>query len=87
MGLIKNLGTLMKTMATEAVIRTGDYPRDQRSVSVTVILSELTNVAKVMDYFTRAVNFIYATKKRREGVALEHKSLEDTFRDIPSLLH
>ncbi|MFH1381834.1 MAG: tubulin/FtsZ family protein [Chloroflexota bacterium] len=86
MELIKNLGALIKTMATEAVIRTGDYPRNEHNVNVTVILSELANVGKVMDYFTRALNFIYTTRKRREGVALEHKSLEDTFRDIPSLL-
>ncbi len=86
MDLLRSIGAILKTTASEAVIRTGDYPRNTSSVGITLILSELTNVAKVMDYFTKALNYIYTTKKKREGIDLRHKSIEDAFQDIPSLL-
>lgn len=84
--LVKELGTYIKNMAPEAVIRSGDYPREKRAIEVTLILSELTNVGKVMEYFTRAISYISSYKKRWEGLEYEHRGIEDAFRDIPSLL-
>jgi len=86
MSLLNEIGACLKHAATEAVIRSGDYPREKRAIEVTLILSELTNVGKVMEYFTRAISYISAYKKRWEGIEYEHRGIEDAFRDIPSLL-
>ncbi|GAH58295.1 unnamed protein product, partial [marine sediment metagenome] len=86
MSLINEIGTSLKHIATEAIIRSGDYPREKHSLDVTLILSELVNVGKVMEYFTRAIHYISAYKKRWEGLEYEHRGIEDAFRDIPSLL-
>jgi len=84
MNLIKELGDYLKTIATEAVIRTGDYPRGKGWFNITVILSELSNVTKITDYFTHTIEFITALKKTKEGV--EYKGVGDAFSDIPTLL-
>ncbi|MFQ6121770.1 MAG: tubulin/FtsZ family protein [Dehalococcoidales bacterium] len=86
MDLIKELGTYLKSLAPEAIIRSGDYPRERGSLDVTVILSELSDVEKVRDYFTRTISLISTLKKRFEGVESKYRGIEVTLKDIPSLL-
>lgn len=85
MELMKELGSFMKRAAPGAIIRSGDYPREKRSVNVTVILSELVYIGKIMDYFNHVILYLSA-KERRRGVGYEHPGIADAFRDIPSLL-
>jgi len=82
--LIKELGDYLKIVATEAVIRTGDYPRAKGWFHVTVILSELNNVMKITDYFTQTIEYVTALKKTKEGT--EYKGIGEAFNDIPTLL-
>ena len=86
MSLVKDIGAHLKHVAPEAIIRTGDYPREKSTMSVTVILSELSGVNKIIEYFTQTIDLITAIKKKREGIEVEHRDLADAFRDIPSLL-
>ena len=72
-------------MANEAIIRTGDYPREKSVIDVTVVLSELISSRKVMDYFTRAITYITTSKRRRGSIEYDNRGLEEAFRDIPSL--
>jgi hypothetical protein len=84
--LIKELGTYIKNMAPEAIIRSGDYPREKGSLDVTVILSEMSDVEKVRSYFTKAINLIGELKKRQEGLVSTQRGIDITIKDIPSLL-
>ncbi len=86
MTLINEIGSSLKRIATEAIIRSGDYPREKRSLDVSLILSELVNVGKIMDYFTAAIHYISSSKKRWKGLEYEHRGIEEAFRDLPSLL-
>ena len=86
MNLIKELGTYLKSIAPEALIRAGDYPREKDSLNVIIILSELSYVKKITGYFTKTIDFISTLKKRREGVEYEHRGIEEAFKDIPTLL-
>jgi cell division GTPase FtsZ len=86
MDLIKELGAYIKGLAPEAVIRSGDYPRERGSLDITVILSDLSDVEKVRDYFTKTISLISTLKKRLEGVESKYKGIEVTLKDIPSLL-
>ncbi len=86
MDLIKELSASLKNIATEALIRSGDYPRGKGSLDVTIILSELINSRKVMDYFTKAIDYISITKRREGGLRYEYKGIEEALEDIPSLL-
>ncbi len=85
MNMINEIGSSIKRIAAEAIIRSGDYPRGRRSLDITLILSELTNVGRIMEYFTKAIRYI-SYKKKWEGLEYEQRGFEDAFKDIPSLL-
>jgi len=84
--LIKELGTYLKSLAPEAVIRSGDYPREKGLINITVILSELSDVERVRNYFTKTISLISALKKRQEGIEDKYRGIEVTLKDIPSLI-
>jgi len=86
MNLVKDIGAHLKRLAPEAIIRTGDYPREKSLIDVTVILSELSGVKKIVDYFTQTINLITTIKKKREGIEVEHEDVEQAFKDIPLLI-
>jgi cell division GTPase FtsZ len=84
--LIKELGTYIKNSAPEAVIRSGDYPREKGNLDVTLILSEMSDVEKVRTYFAKAINLIAELKKRQEGLVSTQRGIDVSIKDIPSLL-
>jgi cell division GTPase FtsZ len=86
MDLVKQLGEYLKDMAGEAVIRNGDYPREKGSVEVTVVLSELSSLDRVKDYYSRATAFIQDVKTRQAEVEDKLKEIEVAAKDLPSLL-
>jgi cell division GTPase FtsZ len=86
MDMVKEIGDYMRDIAPEAIIRNGDYPRERGTVDVTVLLSELSNVDKVRDYYIRSTTLIPATKKRQEETDTKLKALDDASKDIPTLL-
>jgi tubulin-like protein CetZ len=84
--LIKEMGSHIKNMAPEAIIRSGDYPREKGTMDVTLVLSELSDVEKVRNYFAKAINLMSELKKRQEGVVSTQRGIDITIKDIPSLL-
>ena len=86
MNLVSDIGSHLKRLAPEAIIRTGDYPRGDSTLTVTVILSELSGVSKLVNYFTHTIELLSIIKRKREGIELEHRDLREAFRDIPTLL-
>jgi cell division GTPase FtsZ len=84
--LIKELGTHIKNIAPEAIIRSGDYPREKGAMDVSVILSEIIDVEKVNTYFTKAIDLIAELKRRQEGQLNTQRNIDVTIKDIPSLL-
>jgi hypothetical protein len=55
-------------------------------LDVTVLLSELSEVEKIRDYYLRSTDLIPEFKKRQEETEDKLKALEDVSKDIPSLL-
>jgi tubulin-like protein CetZ len=86
MDMVKEIGDYMRDIAPEAIIRNGDYPRERGAVDVTVLLSELSDVEKVRDYYIRSTDLIPEFKKRQEETEDRLKALDDVSKDIPSLL-
>ena len=86
MDMVKEIGDYMRDIAPEAIIRNGDYPRERGVVDVTVLLSELSDVDKVRDYYLRSTDLIPEFKKRQEETEDKLKALDDVSKDIPSLL-
>lgn len=84
--MVKELGDYLRGLAPHAIIRNGDYPRQKGSLEVSVILSELSDVAKVRQYYAQSTALIPKMKDRQEETDVRLKSIEDASRDIPSLL-
>jgi cell division GTPase FtsZ len=84
--LIKELGTHLKNVAPDAIIRSGDYPMEKGQLEVTVIFSEISDIEKVRGYFTKTLNLIADLKKRQEGFIDTQRGLDISIKDIPSLL-
>ncbi len=84
--LIKELGDYLRSLAPDATIRNGDYPRQRGMLDVSVILSELSDVEKIRYYYTRSTALIPQMKKRQAETTVKLKSIDDTSKDIPSLL-
>jgi len=85
MEIIKELGDKLKGIAPNALIRSGDYPRQKGSLEISVILSELGAVSKITNYFTKALDLV-SIIKARQGLQYPTRKLEETFDDIPVLL-
>jgi cell division GTPase FtsZ len=84
--LVKELGTYIKNIAPEAIIRSGDYPREKGGLDVTLILSEINDIETVRNYFTKTIDLIADLKKRQEGVVNTQRGIDISIKDIPSLL-
>ena len=86
MDLVKELGDYLRGLAPNATIRSGDYPRERGVLDVTVILSELKDVEKVRNFYNKTTAIIPKLKQRQEEIEDSLKSIEETAKDIPSLL-
>jgi cell division GTPase FtsZ len=85
MEIIQGLGDNLSTVAPDALIRSGDYPRQKGSLDVTVVLSEISTARKITNYFTKALDLISVMKAKR-GLGYPNRQLGETFNDIPVLL-
>ncbi len=87
MDMIKELGIHLKSLSPDAIIRSGDYPRDRgSSLDVSVILSGLSDVEKIRQYFKKTISLISVIQKRQEGIESDYTALDGSLKDIPSLL-
>jgi cell division GTPase FtsZ len=86
MDLTKELGDYLKDIASEAIIRNGDYPREKGNLDVTVVLSELRDLEKIRGYYSRASEFIHDLKTRQVDIDSKRREFDEAAKNIPSLL-
>ena len=86
MALVKELGDYLRGLAPKATIRNGDYPREKTLVEVTLILSGLSDIEKVREYYSKSTDLIPEFKRRQEETDARLKTMEEVGKDIPSLL-
>ncbi|MFC2032751.1 tubulin/FtsZ family protein [Chloroflexota bacterium] len=85
MDLVKALGEYLRQLAPEAVIRNGDYPREKGVIDVTVVLSELRDVAKLREYYQESVSFMKDDKRKQLEGESKLKTMDEASKDIPSI--
>ena len=85
-GIIKEIGDYLRELAEDAMIRAGDYPRERGEVNITLILSQLSDMERVRDFYYRVTESVPAMKKRHEEAEAKLKEIADASKDIPSLL-
>ena len=83
---IGEIGEYLKSLAPQAIIRNGDYPRQKAALSVSVILSELRKVDKIRAYYVETTKLTSARKKTQKLVDFQLREIEEAARDVPSLV-
>lgn len=86
MDMVKELGDYMRDICPEAIIRNGDYPRERGIIDVTVVLSELSDLEKVRNYYAKSTILIPNFKRRQEDTEAKLKVIDDASKEIPTLL-
>ena len=86
MDLVKELGDYLRSMAPKATIRNGDYPRERATAEITLILSGLSDVERIREYYSRSTSLIPEFKRRQEEKEGRLRTMEELGKDIPSLL-
>jgi cell division GTPase FtsZ len=86
MELVKELGDYLRSFAPQATIRNGDYPREKGLLDVTVILSELSDVPKVREYYSLSSDLARTLKQRAKNRESKAGLVEETGKDVPTLL-
>ncbi len=86
MDLIKELGNYVKGIAPNALVRNGDYPRERGVLDVTVILSDLSDLEKIREYYSRSIGLVQEMEERREKAESRLSGMDDASKDVPSLL-
>jgi len=84
--VIKELGEYLKSLAPQAIIRNGDYPRNAGALDVSIILSELRDVEKVRRYYLEAAQVVSAIQERKKDIDSKLKEIDEISKDVPSLL-
>ncbi|UCC16949.1 MAG: cell division protein FtsZ, partial [Dehalococcoidales bacterium] len=60
--------------------------RQRGVLDVSVILSELSDVEKIRGYYTKSASLIPVMKKRQEETIEKLQEIDESSKDIPSLL-
>ncbi len=86
MDLVKELGDYLKDVASEAIIRYGDYPRKRGALTITVILSGLKRVPRVKQVYDLFPEALEKEKRIIRDIETGVAELEDASLSVPSLL-
>lgn len=83
--LIKALSDYLKKAAPNAIIRSGDYPVGRGIMEITVILSRLSDVAKVRDFYKRSVALAGDEKEEPAPTELDNALPGDGMESAPDV--
>lgn len=84
--VVRELGSLMREMAEDAVIRSGDYPRSGNEVSVTLIFSKLNYVPRLKEFYRSASSSTTTLKQRQMEADERLREMEEAAEALPSLI-
>jgi cell division GTPase FtsZ len=86
MDLVKELGAYLGEVAPQAIVRYGDYPRRESTLKITLILSQLSSVKVVKEYYDRMPDLILERERREMQNQSNLRELESASIAVPSLV-
>jgi hypothetical protein len=84
--LVKELGDYLRSLAPNAIIRCGDYPRESGVIQVTVIMSALSDVERVKKYYLKAIQLAPEYERRQEVAETKRRAIDEAGEQVPSLI-
>jgi len=85
MEMVKNVSDYVKEIAPNALIRGGDFPGEKHFIDITLILSQLSFVPKIKEFYEKAVQYGQVHKEQIEETHKGIQALADLGRELPSL--
>lgn len=85
MDMVKNVSSYIKELAPNALIRGGDFPGEKHFVDVTLILSHLSFVPRIKQFYEQASQYAREHKTQIEETRKRIESLAEVGRELPRL--
>jgi cell division GTPase FtsZ len=85
MDMVKSVSDYISELAPSAVIRGGDFPGEKHFVDITLILSHLSFVPKIKDFYERATQYGEEHKEQIEETHRRIEALAELGRGLPAL--
>jgi len=85
MDMIKSVSDYISEIAPNAVVRGGDFPGEKHFIDVTLILSQLSFVPKIKDFYETAVQYGQEHKGQIEETRKRIQALADLGKELPGL--
>lgn len=85
MDMVKGVSDYISEIAPSAVVRGGDFPGERHFVDITLILSQLSFVPKVKEFYERATLYGEEHRDQIEETRKKIDALSDLGRELPTL--
>jgi len=85
MDMVKGVSDYISEIAPGALIRGGDFPGEKHFVDVTLILSQLSFVPKIKEFYEQATQYGQEHKEQIEETHRRIDALADLGRELPTL--
>ena len=85
MDMVKSVSAYIKELAPNALIRGGDFPGEKHFIDVTLILSQLSFVPRIKEFYEQATQYAKEHKGQLEQTKKRIASLAELSKDLPSL--
>jgi len=85
MDMVKSISDYIKEMAPNTLIRGGDFPGEKHFIDITLILSELSFVPKIKEFYEKATQYGQEHKGQLEETHKKIQSLSEIGKELPTL--
>jgi cell division GTPase FtsZ len=85
MDMVKSVSEYIKELASNALIRGGDFPGEKRFIDVTLILSQLSFVPRIKDFYEQATQYAKDHEVQLKQTRKRIELLADLGKDLPTL--
>ena len=85
MDMVKSVADYVKELAANALIRGGDFPGEKHFIDVTLILSQLSFVPRIKDFYEQATKYAQEHQGQIEETKKRIESLAEMGKDLPTL--
>jgi cell division GTPase FtsZ len=85
MDMVKSISDYVKELAPNALIRGGDFPGEKHFIDVTLILSQLSFVPKIKEYYEQATVYAQEYQGQIEEVHKRIDTLAELGKELPTL--
>ena len=85
MDMVKGVSDYISEIAPGAIVRGGDFPGERHFVDITLILSQLSFVPKIKEFYERATQYGEEHRDQIQETRNKIDALSDLGRELPTL--